>query len=404
MNSHSSQDIDIALLDAPPRNRAVARGTVPLADRSAPARSPRIDTPQRSDPWARPSDRLDASSRPGRLVWAPTQVLRVLFALGIVLHHGLELWPAAQPLQRFGFGTLAVYAFFVITAFGIEVSLAGASRPPTARAFLSRRLLRLLPMYWLVTLLLAALMWRRDLPVPLLDELLPSLLLWPHWSMVHPDRIWPILVPGWSLTYVVGYCLLAAVCLALPHRRTVMAAVLLGLPALGGLVDPREPWLLTLTSPSLVSFVGGLVVARLFLDGWFRSIGWTALMPLGIALIGIGQLSGSLMAKSLGGAVFFAGVLPLGTARLLDRATPLMTIGAASYSIYLVHTLVQGSALRHIGLERLDAPGGALIFVTGFVLLPIAVGLVVHRLVERPMGDWLQARFEGRARAATRTD
>lgn len=335
---------------------------------------------------------------------APTQALRSVFALGIVLHHGLELWPAAQPLQRFGFGSLAVYAFFVITAFGIEVALAGSSRRPEPGAFLSRRLLRLLPMYWLVTLLLAVLMWRRDVPVSLLDELLPSLLLWPHWSTLHPDRIWPILVPGWSLTYVFAYCLLAAACLALPHRRTVMAAVLIALSAIGLLVGPQAPWLRTLTSPSLLSFVGGLVVARIFLEGGFRSLGWTVLMPVGIALIGIGQATGWPLSNVVGGAVFFAGVLPLGPARLLDRATPLLAIGAASYSIYLVHTLVQGSALRHIGLHRLDAPGGAWLFVAFFVLLPIAVGLVVHRFVERPLGDWLQARFDGRTLAVRRVD
>ncbi len=376
-------------------------GHDPLADRAVPAERPLAAPSPRVEPPARPVD-LAQASRPGRLAWAPTQALRALFALGIVLHHGLELWPAAQPLQRFGFGSLAVYAFFVITAFGVEVSLAGAERRPTAGAFLSRRLLRLLPMYWLATLLLAALMWRRDLPVSFLDELLPSLLLWPHWSMVHPDRIWPILVPGWSLTYVVAYCLLAAACLALPRRRTLMAGVLLALPPLGLWLAPEAPWLRTLTSPSLLSFVGGLVVARLFLDGWFRSPGWVWLMPAGAALVGIGQGLGWQLANVLGGAVFFAGVLPLGVSRSLGRATLLMKVGGASYSIYLVHTLVQGSALRHVGLERLDGPFGALLFVGLFVLLPIVVGMAVHRLVERPLGDWLQARFERRERGAAR--
>lgn len=355
------------------------------------------DDPARADGASRPSRNAapdDAAREASRAARVPTQALRALFAVFIVLHHGLDHWPGGEVLQEIGFARFGVFTFFVITAFTFEMARATNYRDLSPGRVLLRRLARVLPMYWLFTLVLAGLMMRRGTPVPIVDELLPSLLLWPHWSTIHPAEVWPLLVPAWSLSFVVGYYLFASALLAVPHREAVTVGVLLMLVALGFAFEFESAWASTLTSPMLLSFVLGLVAARRFIAGGLRHAAWAGLIPVGLAFVVLSHWADQPIFKAVGGALCFAGVLPLGRAAWLRRARPVMAVGAASYSIYLVHTLVQGSMATRFGdlMLRSSMPGG--IFVLLFVAVPIAVGIVVHHVLERPLGarisTWLR--------------
>src|SRR5690242_14114495 len=77
------------------------------------------------------------------------QYLRGLAALGVLAFHAAE-----RAGGTFDLGAAGVDVFFVISGFIMWVI--AAERPTTPAAFLSRRIQRIVPLYWAVTLTVAA--------------------------------------------------------------------------------------------------------------------------------------------------------------------------------------------------------------------------------------------------------
>src|ERR1019366_2869669 len=133
----------------------------------------------------------------------PIQYLRGIAALMVVWHHGVGQLATLETYFPFRFGTSGVDLFFVISGFIMVVTTAGRDVTPTE--FIARRFVRVVPLYWVLTLALAA----TALVAPSLFRsvtltavsLIQSLLFIPHFSPSHAGMIWPVLVPGWTLNY-----------------------------------------------------------------------------------------------------------------------------------------------------------------------------------------------------------
>jgi exopolysaccharide production protein ExoZ len=133
----------------------------------------------------------------------------------------------------FTIGAAGVDIFFVISGFVMWVISASHDTPP--HRFMANRLRRIIPLYWIATIGLATLaaLTPTHLPSvkPSLDHALLSLLFIPHYNA--DGRIWPLLVPGWTLNYeMFFYALFTIALLFSPRRRlillsTVMVALVL---------------------------------------------------------------------------------------------------------------------------------------------------------------------------------
>src|SRR4051812_41404716 len=130
----------------------------------------------------------------------------------------------------------------------------------TVGEFVVRRLIRIVPLYWLFTLLLVALYalapggLHSTVISP--ETLTKSLLFVPHYSLGHPGEIWPILVPGWTLNYEMFFYLVFALLIVFSPLVRVTLAVLVFVPlAFAGwlLGDAASDAVLrTYTSPRLL--------------------------------------------------------------------------------------------------------------------------------------------------------
>ena len=339
------------------------------------------------------------SPPPGGRVLRNVQALRALAALMVVFVH-LEYF--AERLvgdgALFAWGHAGVDLFFVISGFIMVYTTAG--RPVTSLGFIGQRLVRIVPLYWLVTLAVFAL----ALVAPQLMqatradgmELLKSLAFIPFEKsngFTHP-----VAYVGWTLNYEMAFYALFAVAL-LATRRAVgiglLMAVLVAAALYGEVFDPDATIPEFYTEPIILEFALGMGLGML----WGRLPQGGGLLLLPLALLFAVILAGPLLwphadrafAFGLPAAGIVLGALMLEKGERAAGSAWVQRLGDASYAIYLTHFFVTQAAIK--ACEMLGLEGGALVWAMLATLAAVvAVGLAVHLLVEKPLARLLRGR------------
>lgn len=348
-----------------------------------------------------------SSNAPGRQ-FLGVQYLRAVAAFMVAyLHLAIQIPAYTGQFERSLGGNLnlgnGVDIFFVISGFIMMVSTRASMRPA---AFFARRVIRIVPLYWSITLLVVAIAlvqpaWFRTTVVAP-EYVFRSLFFIPYANPGQGGSAMPILVPGWSLNFEMAFYVVFALSLLLPARARVAAV---GLVFAAGFVLAR----LAPSQPGGVAwgFYGDLRVAEFWLG---MVIGAQAGSTLGrttpaAALWGLIALSMALLMApvrlyaaftpdiaTLCGSVVPAAVLVWAVVslelqgRVLHHGA-LLTLGNASYSIYLSHILTLG-VVRLVWVKAgLDAPDllHVAIFAVVSMLAVAAAGVLVYRVAEQPM-------------------
>ncbi|MBY6005204.1 acyltransferase [Salipiger bermudensis] len=326
------------------------------------------------------------------------QYLRGIAAMMVVLHHAVQRRPGFySPLEESHFGRPGVLIFFVISGF-VMMYACRKERPAT---FAKRRIIRVVPIYWVMTLVFFLLLFRNDVaagePTRRLFELLQSLLFIPHYHSAIETEIWPILVPGWTLNYEMFFFLVFFIGILAGKPGPVAIAILLALVGLGLVVDSTDALFVTWTNPFLLLFVAGILLAMLWRRTDFSR--FVLLLPLGLGIAVIAAVNG-LPESWIQPAFFAAGILTVaGTLALQDLRPSLVipglgAIGDASYSIYLSHTILMIPLYKAFAKLPLSGWPQFLITLTLTLLLCALAGIAIHRRVEKPMIHWLRQRFD----------
>lgn len=328
----------------------------------------------------------------------PIQYLRGVAALMVAWHHGVGQLPGLEAHFPLRFGTSGVDLFFVISGFIMVMTTAGKSVPPGS--FIARRLIRVAPLYWVLTLALVAVilvapsLFRTTVLTP--ASLAQSLLFIPHLSPSHAGMIWPVLVPGWTLNYEMFFYALFAASLAFRHRLAVLVATLATLVAAGYVLGPfANPIARTYTDPILLEFAAGAVIGHLWIAGRLN-------LPIPVSLIG--ALIGAALlvlrdapplanyTQLLGAVLVVIGSLNM--SQLNRQNNVLRALGDASYSIYLTHIFTLGAWRWVWAKAHLDA--NSLPMATLFMVLALALCAVVGWLsflwLETPLLNRMNAR------------
>jgi len=189
------------------------------------------------------------------------QLLRAVAVILVVWFHSGELIPSAWPLDL---GTFGIDIFFVISGFILSLVVLRERRPPglaTSWAFLSRRLLRIFPIYWVFCAAFAARQLLAHHPIDR-DQWFSLTLLPSPWS------IYPLFLVAfaWTLVfemffyYVFALTLLATV----RHATYLLIFILSALVLLGYFIDIHHPVLIIVFNPIQLEFVFGAVIAQAF--------------------------------------------------------------------------------------------------------------------------------------------
>ncbi len=193
--------------------------------------------------------------------WLSIQHLRGFAALSVVLFHACQ-WSQID----FATGQAGVDVFFVISGFVMWTATTG--EPVRPFEFLKRRVIRVVPLYWLITVVLAA-------GVLLFPARFPDLAVTPgHLALslafvqhMNPAGYpFPLLAPGWTLNYEAVFYLAFAGLLWLPEaRRLVALTFTLMVLAFAGFAWP--PAYQMLLNPLFLEFLGGVWLARMAQTG-----------------------------------------------------------------------------------------------------------------------------------------
>lgn len=322
-------------------------------------------------------------------------LIRMIAATAVLVSHA---WPislgtdAAEPVHRFtGYtlGTLAVFAFFVISGFLIAMSY---ERSRTRAQFLAARSLRLFPALIVSMLLVALVMGPIATTLPLAEYLISrevydfiwrnTLLVWPQYTLpgVFEDNPYPTVEGSiWTLRYEVA-CYLGLFVLGwlgLLRLRRVMAglfvaylAIWLAVPMLGVTLPGRIWGLHYLSLPFAVGIALYMWRDRILLSPLIA----IALIVLTVFTRGT-PLHEPVTVTALGYGLFWLAYVPGGLIRRYNR------LGDYSYGIYIYAFPIQGLVIWLLGPM---SPAENILWS-----LPptIAISILSWHIVEKPALD-----------------
>jgi peptidoglycan/LPS O-acetylase OafA/YrhL len=343
------------------------------------------------------------SGMPKSRAWAAIDLLRFVCALLVVAHHYGAVLPlkpnpaAAQVLAgvtlpaRYapftGFGWIGVELFFVISGYVIACSAEGAS----ARDFLRRRALRLLPAAWIcASLTLVALIAAGAGSLTLGVEWLRAVTFWPLGDMIDPSY--------WTLGIEAAFYLLIAMRLrggAAPERIERVAwwiggASLAFWTALlaAGLLDGSgmsERLAQLLLLPHGCFFAIGMLLQAGHRDGFTaKRLGGLALVLAAAAVEIVAHANDHAIDMQLPPAyaaplaAFGAGVLLIALCRKVQPwiapLTPVVaTLGLMTYPLYLLHQQLGAAIVAPLIRAGLSAEAGFAVALGVVVVLAWAV-------------------------------
>ena len=336
------------------------------------------------------------------------QVLRALATIAVAATHFQidfnKLVAPAETLPSFApWARVAFDFFFIISGFVLVYSsnsLFGTTSGPGT--FLSRRLIRLLPLYYLATTLYVIM----ALAIPSLGKTVSTQTIIASYLFIPVPRLDGIMQPvvgqGWTLNYEMFFYVLFAASVLAPRRLAVALASLLIIIAVivGRFASLPVAWNYW-CQPILLEFIFGMTLGLAFLEG-VRIPTWSgwALVVIGLSVLvlwreeGFGYDAERVLLIGLPAAVITGG-LTLGNLLKPGRSTWILSIvGDASLSLYLFHSFPIRGVLHLsilVGLSPARAPWPLL---ATSMIIAILMSIIMFRYLEAPTTRALRKRFK----------
>lgn len=329
----------------------------------------------------------------GKTTIYSVQLLRFIAAVLVVISHirgDYRLTP---------FGDFGVDIFFVISGFIIY----HVTRRSTDH-FFTRRLIRIVPLYWLGTLLLATVAlfapgMLRDVQLEG-PRLIASLFFVPYWTAEHSFH--PILLLGWTLNYEILFYFVFFIAMRISHRHRFFACsgILVALALSHSVAIPGSAHFFW-SGPYIIEFIYGMAIAVVLEQTRFLGAARLPIMSAALAFIGYCVLLVFTGYSEAGDLRFvFVGIpsaalvlAVLACEQSLRRLPPVQTrlisfLGDLSFATYIFHAYIMGALKRLIGLDM-----DILLYSAVVMCFTLAVAAAAFLLVESPSRAWLTSRL-----------
>jgi len=300
-------------------------------------------------------------------------------------------------------GRTGVDIFFVISGF-IMVYISGNNfkKPDAPKDFLIKRIIRIVPIYWLYTSLMAALLFLvphlfSDGKSFILAQTIASYLFVPWENNL--GLIKPVLQVGWTLNYEMYFYLIFTLLLFFSKKfflRSLSSILLCGF--LVGLLFPSIPSIFSIATSSLpIEFLMGCIIGTLYMRNTTFPAHISLIMLLtGLALLvstGIFDFTGIPRAIKWGipSAFLVAGAIFLEANRKVHIPSIFVKLGNSSYSLYLTHIFT----INAIGKIWTMAFGSNYeIFIIIAILSSILAGHIAYIFFEKPITSYLNTAYK----------
>ena len=320
------------------------------------------------------------------------QYLRGIAAIMVVALHASN--------NVYAVGMSGVDIFFVISGFIMWTTTVGTNLSPAG--FMRRRLLRIVPLYWAMTVFTALV----SLNPPAIglgvsvDHLVRSLLFLPA-NVTQPGNPFlpaPVLDVGWTLNLeMYFYLVFAAGLLLAPRMRMALVTAVIATPViLGFFIADRLPIELRFyTRPELLEFIAGVALGAVYAERRAPHGSRTAALLAAAALIlfATGQPSIDFRALHFGLPALLLCAAGLAAEPLLQRRPIRFAklLGDASYSIYLIHIPMLAVVRKIFGWPSSQMHGHAENLILAAVTTAGCV--LAYFLFEKPVDRMLRKRF-----------
>ncbi|MEG3152162.1 acyltransferase [Sphingomonas sp. ZT3P38] len=306
-------------------------------------------------------------------------------------------------------GTIGVDIFFVISGFiMVGVTHQAFGRENSSITFLVRRLIRIVPIYWLYTFLFA-LMFAVGGAMTSVHDLVFSLTFIPYDAS---GKLRPILGAGWTLNYEMLFYLVFSISLLFPRKIGIsMLFLILGLLVSLGMTYPTGVFYWW-SRPIILEFLVGVVVGiayhgarspvefpRPLLSILLLTIGWVV----------VARISGYSDALSwrpaewlLAGAIVTIAVFSRQTQGKTYIESALVKLGDWSYSLYLLHIIILLAAAKISDtiFGKVLPLWIAIPYAISIIVVSTACAFLSYRYIERPSEQFLRRIWEGGFRRA----
>ena len=351
------------------------------------------------------------------------QILRAVAALMIVFSHAQNdcLNEAIKAHGTFARSDIlpwdaGVDLFFVISGFiMVHASRRWFATPRAGSLFICRRLIRIVPLYWLITAIMLAILgyaaWTGKRPFPSFAEISASLGFVPF-ARPEDGQPRPIVALGWTLNYEMFFYVVFALFIRF-QRFVAVAAITLTLAlavAAGSILHPSATILAYWSDPIVLEFGFGMLTALVWqsgvrckgrlifllvmlgaamlaldLDG-MRSVG-----PLDVDANGFTRVLGAGIPMAL---IFAAIVLADPAFSTGSRLASFFTLlGDASYALYLFHPLAVIFARKAYLALGWEKTVGYWPLIAADLALAAGLALVIHICIEKPISTTLHNWF-----------
>lgn len=337
--------------------------------------------------------------------------LRAVAALMVVYVHIVpDLRRAYGDLPIFVSANAGVDIFFVLSGFLMVTSTEKSQT--TIIEFYFSRLARVVPLYWLLNFLICTAYFLGLRPIGVtslsLEDAINSFLFLP----VHRNGVdYPILYVGWTLSYEILFYSIFGFFIRMKDKIsgaifvTLIVTTLVALPFVSNVKD--TVFVRFYTNPIMLDFVLGVWLARLSLAYDFRRLPSYCLIGSALAgavlialpdIISLPSFHGFTRPATwgFGGSLIILALMGSEKRGVVINYAPVITIGSASYAIYLIHPFVLQIVAKFTApfLEyRLLFAG---LTVTGVLGLTLLVSVIVWRRFEVPANKALRNWFTAR--------
>lgn len=332
------------------------------------------------------------------------QALRIYAAIPVILYHTNFTVAGLRPIGLFG-----VHLFFLMSGY-----IMAAICDNDTTAFMRRRLIRVIPLYWTLTLVLYSVAWKwphlMGATQARPSELFKSLFFVPF---VKSNGLYqPILFVGWTVNYEMFFYMTLALAVLINRRRAAFlgAGMVLSVMAACSFFAQTSAIAKFYSDPVLLECVLGLV-AYYFVRAAARRLTPSltpALLTVAIAALILLPVLDELKSMDVVPVILRFGPLCfilISSACLLAfsgadiEAKVLVLLGDASYVMYLTHPYIEEFLDRvvgkHLPIFHINTPIGCLIAMV--FVMPISVFLYLK--VDKPTVRYLNRTLCGRRRA-----
>lgn len=340
------------------------------------------------------------------------QALRAIAAAMVVVFHSYVHLDARGIIAGIpaiiDAGRAGVDIFFVISGFiMVYISKDNFGKPGAPTDFLVRRIIRVVPVYWFYTFLIASIL----LSVPHLfsqgksfglNHLIASLLFIPWQNSI--GDIKPVLNVGWTLNFeMYFYCIFAMTLLLEKRYFLPQLSIVMLCGATAGLTGgPYPPLLNVITSPLLLEFLAGCLIGSGYVRRFYtpKYLG-IVLLIAGASLLVLSAIFGVIDAPriikwGIPSVLIVSGALLVERSGIASFPSLLVKLGDSSYSLYLSHIFTI-SAIGKLWVTFFGSMYG--VFIVVATAGSILVGHISYVMLEKPMTRYLNSIYRNKLRA-----